>query len=340
MATIETYPGTQRLVDAIADVKSDLEELNAEIAALTVGGVSFSRTAHTSDYTLVSSDLAGTKTLTNDGAVGAVNLSLPAGVATYRTAFEVMAAQELKFTASGAETIRYKGLQTAGGGYLKNSTIGGYLAIAWNGTEWIVSKPAGVWSDGTTDYNKSSATVIGPAELATSAENVTGTDTERASTPAGVKAAIEEFAKVVQTVNTITGASTTGTTQLPSDDTIPQITEGDEYMTLAITPTSATNNLIIDIHWIGSHTAADEFTVALFQDATASALVATARLVTNGYINDISLRHFMAAGTTSSTTFRVRAGSASAGTTTFNGLSGSRLYGGVLASSITITEVR
>ena len=46
----------------------------------------------------------------------------------------------------------------------------------------------------------------------------------------------------------------------------------------------------------------------------------------------------MTAGTTSATTFRVRAGLNSAGTTTFNGASSARYYGGTLASSITIKE--
>jgi hypothetical protein len=47
----------------------------------------------------------------------------------------------------------------------------------------------------------------------------------------------------------------------------------------------------------------------------------------------------MDAGTTSETTFKVRAGGEEAGTTTFNGVGGARKYGGVLASSITITEI-
>ena len=46
---------------------------------------------------------------------------------------------------------------------------------------------------------------------------------------------------------TQTGAVATGTTQIPSDDTIPQNTEGDEYMTLAFTPNSATSTLIIQV---------------------------------------------------------------------------------------------
>jgi hypothetical protein len=47
----------------------------------------------------------------------------------------------------------------------------------------------------------------------------------------------------------------------------------------------------------------------------------------------------MTAGTTSETTFRVRAGpSNTTYTLTFNGYNSARYFGGVMASSITITE--
>ena len=52
---------------------------------------------------------------------------------------------------------------------------------------------------------------------------------------------------VLQVVNTMNGAVATGTTIIPQDNTIPQITEGTEFMTLAITPTSATSQLRIDV---------------------------------------------------------------------------------------------
>jgi hypothetical protein len=48
----------------------------------------------------------------------------------------------------------------------------------------------------------------------------------------------------------------------------------------------------------------------------------------------------MAAGTTSATTFRVRAGMGGAGTLTVNGQGGVRRFGGVAASSITIREIK
>lgn len=149
--------------------------------------------------------------------------------------------------------------------------------------------------------------------------------------------------EIVQVANFQTGAVNTGTTVMVNDDTIPQNTEGDEYMTLAFTPKSATNNLKIDIEWFGSHSSTTAgMYMALFQDTTVDALAAawgTKNAIATGAVG-LTMSHFMVAGTASSTTFKVRAGAAVAGTTTFNGGGGLRLFGGVVPSSITITEIK
>ena len=144
--------------------------------------------------------------------------------------------------------------------------------------------------------------------------------------------------KVKQIVNYQTGAVATGTTTIPRDDTIPQITEGNEFMTLAITPTSATSRLVISVSAYTMPGAVSRVSLALFQDTTANALAATMFYTQGGGELTDTLVHNMVSGTTSATTFRVRAGMNLAGTLTFNGYSGSRHFGGVAASSITITE--
>ncbi len=147
--------------------------------------------------------------------------------------------------------------------------------------------------------------------------------------------------RIIQIVNTETGAVATGTTAIPADDTIPQKTEGNEYMTLAVTPTSATNKLKIDVVFFATIDVISWITVALFQDTTDNALAVSAIFANSTPIGaTISLSHYMTAGTTSATTFKVRAGrSGVTGTVTFNGASAARLFGGVAASSITITEI-
>jgi hypothetical protein len=80
--------------------------------------------------------------------------------------------------------------------------------------------------------------------------------------------------------------------------------------------------------------------VALFQDAVANALAAVGDIGAAGTAaQTISLSHYVTAGTTSATTFKVRVG-VNAGSLTFNGsAAATRRYGGVAASSITITEI-
>lgn len=136
-----------------------------------------------------------------------------------------------------------------------------------------------------------------------------------------------------------TGALATGTTAIPQDDTIPQITEGDQYMSQAITPINAGSMLEITVTLVGTAGAGNSATVALFQDATANALKAVSvGIAANVTPAIVVFTHYMTAGTTSPTTFRVRAGCVGPNTFTFNGASSARLMGGVMASSITIKE--
>ncbi len=149
--------------------------------------------------------------------------------------------------------------------------------------------------------------------------------------------------QVVQVVNVTDGAVATGTTSMVFDNTIPQNTEGDEYMSLAITPKSASNILKIDVTiatWgLSTATAGG---AALFQDSIADALASTAFQTSAGNSIEptIVFSHYMVAGTVSATTFKVRAGGQGSNTFTFNGNAGSAYYGGTLATSITITEYK
>ena len=144
---------------------------------------------------------------------------------------------------------------------------------------------------------------------------------------------------VAQVVNTTTTAVATGTTLLPFDDTIPQNTEGDQYMTLAITPKSTTNTLVIQVTATLSSSVVNNLSMALFQDSTANALAATDQFIATGTaVVNISLSYTMAAGTTSATTFKIRAGGSLAGTTTFNGTNAVRLFSTIAKSSIVIWE--
>jgi hypothetical protein len=146
---------------------------------------------------------------------------------------------------------------------------------------------------------------------------------------------------VVQTLRTKTGEVATGTTVLPFDDTIPQITEGVEFMTKSITPTSSINVLSIRHSGNYAHSAvASDPTCCLFRDAVANALVTVAGRLDIANANWLGIvSHAMQAGTVSAITFRIRAGAGGAGTISFNGNAGSRDFGGTYASYLEVTEI-
>lgn len=145
---------------------------------------------------------------------------------------------------------------------------------------------------------------------------------------------------IVQDVLTLSSAAATGTTTIPLDDTIPQITEGTEFLTATITPTNVANRLIIEaVLHISSDTGSRHLIGALFQGAGANALaVSSAFMATAAAFTVLVIRHEMAAGTTSATTFRIRAGTDAAATVTLNGLSSVRKFGGATLSAFRVTE--
>lgn len=149
---------------------------------------------------------------------------------------------------------------------------------------------------------------------------------------------------VVQVVSTQSSAVASGSTTIPDDDTIPQNTEGNALAALdtAITPLNAANTLIIEVLLEVAASTAGLYAAALFQDAGANAI--NSGQGSDGGTgavgrNQIKIRHVMAAGTTSATTFKVRYGGLSAMTLTINGSAAARKFGGVLFSSMTITEI-
>jgi len=146
---------------------------------------------------------------------------------------------------------------------------------------------------------------------------------------------------ILQVQNYTTGAMTTGTGVIPNDDSIPQITEGTEFMTLAFTPKKANSRLRIDIVALVTNNSANYTSCALFRDSTANAIGAMlfTTVPSAGYYETCAFTVFVDAVATTTTTFRFRAGGSGASTVTFNGQSSARIFGGTMASSITVTEI-
>lgn len=148
--------------------------------------------------------------------------------------------------------------------------------------------------------------------------------------------------QLVQTARTDTGAVATGTTIIVVDDTIPQNTEGDQYMAQAITPTSAVNLLRVRAAGLftSSSGSPNGMLMALFRDTVANASASAWCYYNPGVaLTGMNVSHTELAASASATTFKIRAGAALAGTVTFNGIASARLLGGVMNAYIEVEEI-
>ncbi len=102
--------------------------------------------AHTGDDTLTAAETDNV--LTNEGAAGAVVLTLPTAEAGLHYWFYVQAAQTLKVTAGASDTIRIDTLESVAAGYISSATVGSAIHLqAVNATEWVAaSAPVGTWA--------------------------------------------------------------------------------------------------------------------------------------------------------------------------------------------------
>jgi hypothetical protein len=148
--------------------------------------------------------------------------------------------------------------------------------------------------------------------------------------------------KLLQMSTTNTAAYSNITTEIPYDDTIPQITEGDELLTLAFTPLSATSKLVIEGSLIANHSGDGGVdTFALFKDSDANAIYAAFRAGPANSAGTMSFKYIVTAGSTTARTYKLRVGTDSPTTSSvqINGYNGARILGGVVVSSLTISEV-
>lgn len=88
---------------------------------------------------------------TNEGAVGRVDIALPAAAAGIQYTYVVQDADGFRITASTSNTIRMSSGVTASAGYIQSTTVGSYVVlVSINATEWMAVSWGGTWSlDGT-----------------------------------------------------------------------------------------------------------------------------------------------------------------------------------------------
>ena len=135
--------------------------------------------------------------------------------------------------------------------------------------------------------------------------------------------------------------SYTGTTIIPFDNTIPQNTEGDQYMAVAITPKSSASKLLVDVNFVCSCSAPAHVILALFKNSEVNAIAASFAYFSAGTATlVINLRHVIASpGAGVATTLKLRVGPHVSATINMNCSSGGAYgLGGVLASSMIVSE--
>lgn len=184
----------------------------------------------------------------------------------------------------------------------------------------------------------SSTTMTGMIDDDTMATASSSTAASSESIKAYVDASSGGSGKVIQMVTTNFTTYTNTSSTIPFDDSIPQNTEGAELITLSITPTSATNILVLDATLSMFNNSGSFRAACFFQDSTSDALYTAGATIDAGLGGFIAMHYTMTAGTTSSTTFKIRYGS-NTGTTYINGNSSTRLFGGTQGTWFTITEV-
>jgi hypothetical protein len=133
-----------------------------------------------------------------------------------------------------------------------------------------------------------------------------------------------------------------GSTALPLMS-LPTNTSGNLVMSTTYTPLNSTNLLEIEVVAqlsSASNTQGAQNGIALFVNSVTNALAVATFYnpsLTNA-VSSVSLKYYMIAGLTSLMTFNVRAGNNISTAIYLNGISGSQVYGGAAASTITIRE--
>lgn len=145
---------------------------------------------------------------------------------------------------------------------------------------------------------------------------------------------------VVQRVVTATSSIVSGAPTTPLDNSIPQVTEGLEYLAVTITPKDASNILVVSATVFFSVTNAATITAHLHRASSADAISAVSSYTSLNANNTVSLTHSFVANTVAAVPIQLRMGPNTASALRLNAdNSGVQLYGGVAGSMISVTEI-
>jgi hypothetical protein len=144
---------------------------------------------------------------------------------------------------------------------------------------------------------------------------------------------------IVQSVRDEDSSYATSSTSVPFDNTIPQRTEGNELMSVSITPSSAVNLLDLTSQAVLGHSNNAVMIMSLFSSSDSDAIASVVNQYLTDEVRTPSISARQVSGTTSSTTFSVRAGSQNTESIYFNGDNAAAIFGGACGSFLEVKEV-
>jgi len=154
-----------------------------------------------------------------------------------------------------------------------------------------------------------------------------------------ITGATQPIGSVVDSVIGTYAVSADITAVIPYDDTIPQIGEGTQIISVTITPKSITNKLRCRFRTQAGANAATAVSAALFLGSGANALAAVGTSITaTGFSFNMMFEHEFVPGATTAQTLTVRVGPA-ASICRLNGTVSGRVFGGVNVTTLVVEEV-
>ena len=179
-----------------------------------------------------------------------------------------------------------------------------------------------------------------PTAITTATDNYTDSSITSAKIASGAVTA-SKLASYIPVQTVVSATASTGQTSalIPADDTIPLSTEGTEFMTGSITPTSASNSILINFNaQVTAGGAA--VVVAIFRSTTCVGAQIITPAAAN-YAAAVSMCFTDSPATTSAVTYSVRFGNSQGTTYTsyINRASTGRILGGSQKATLTMTEI-
>lgn len=338
--TIKKKTNDANAVFIVSDPADHIDESNDPYAISSVGGASFIADTDTSPDTWITSSFGASAGeakkqlfkksegdfVTGDASLTITKTPLPPSSAALRMTIDGVTQHCEDFTyepSTGVVTFDMLGESVR------------EIEFTWDSS----GLPIGVPGDETVGYTKIATSLRG-----TFADILAGLTTKFATCRA-VKDYTDQAGIIKQIVIAKHTAREANSLAIPFDNTIPQQSEGKEYMSATITPKSAASELLVEVCLpvIDVSSAGIPFVVAMFRDNQPDAVFTCLDVhYAQTYTQNMSFFFCVDAGSTAETTFKMRYGIGNGGTAYINrSASGSysTIFGNSLTATMKITEI-